>query len=202
MAVIGITGSIASGKSTFRDLLAPLLPAGMLDADLIARSLLEHDPEVRNKVRESVSPNAYLDDNSADRLEIRRVIYSDPEAKRRLEAILHPLVRQAWTNAASLAREEGRHLIVDIPLLFETGAAPHFDWTITVACSEETQGARLAARGLDPDLARRIVASQMAVEEKVAQSTHVVWNDGTLAALQAQAEEFARQIHSAAAKPK
>jgi dephospho-CoA kinase len=194
MSVIGITGSIASGKSALRDLLAPLLPAAALDADLIARSLLENDAGVRARVAAEISPHSYQTDGSANRLEIRRIIYSDPAAKSRLEAILHPLVRAAWTDAASLARKEQRHLLVDIPLLFETNAAGHFDFVITIACSPEVQMARLAGRGMDPDLARNILATQMPAAEKISRSTHVIWNDGDLAALEAQAREFARLV--------
>ncbi len=191
MAVIGITGSIASGKSTFRDILAPMLPAPVLDADLIARDFLENDPEVRTLVLEEISPIAYRPDGTPDRQEIRRIIYSDPAAKQRIESILHPLVRRTWTSAADLARKENRHLVVDIPLLFETHADPHFDFIITVACSPAVQSARLAARGMDPDLARSIIGSQMPQDEKIPRSTQVVWNDGSLEALRAQAEQFA-----------
>ncbi|MEI6494145.1 MAG: dephospho-CoA kinase [Verrucomicrobiota bacterium] len=191
MAVIGITGSIASGKSTFRDFLAPLLPAQVVDADAIARSLLEEDPDVRVEVLASISPDAFKPDGSPDRAKIRQVIYGDPAAKARLEAILHSRVRKTWLEAAELARRENHHLLVDIPLLFETGAAPHFNFVITVACSPDIQLARLAARGLDPVLARKIILTQMPVPEKILRSGHVVWNDGNLPALKAQAGYFA-----------
>jgi len=201
MAVIGITGSIASGKSTFRDILAPMLPAKIADADLIARDLLDNDPVVRTRVLEEVSPLAFRADGTADRAEIRRTIYADPAAKLRMEAILHPLVRRAWTSAADLARQENRHLLVDIPLLFETDAGPHFDFTITLACSPVVQDARLAARGVDPDLARSIIRSQMPQDEKISRSTQVVWNDGSLESLRAQADQFARLVLAGTALP-
>ena len=191
MAVIGITGSIASGKSTFRDFLGPLLSALVVDADAIARNLLEEDSDVRAEVLAAISPGAYNPDGSPDRPEIRRIIYSDPAAKSRLEAILHPRVRKTWLGEAELARHEGRHLLVDIPLLFETDATPHFDITITVACSPDIQQARLAARGVEAGLVRKILYAQMPVPEKIARSSHVVWNDGTLSALKDQADYFA-----------
>ncbi|MFA7343947.1 MAG: dephospho-CoA kinase [Terrimicrobiaceae bacterium] len=190
MAVIGITGSIASGKSTFRDLLVPILPAQAVDADAVARNLLEGDPEVRAEVLASISPRAFNPDGSPDRAEIRRIIYSDPGAKARLEGILHPRVRVTWLEAAELAKTGNRHLLVDIPLLFETGAAPHFDFVITVACSPDIQQARLAARGLDAALARKIILTQMPVTGKIERSSHVVWNDGAISALKDQAEYF------------
>jgi len=194
MAVVGITGSIASGKSTFRKLLAPMLPAAFLDVDLLAGNLLEQDPEVREQVCWGVTPQAYLPDGSPDRREIRRVIYSDPSAKKRLENILHPRVRHTWLAAAAAARDDKRHLIIDIPLLFETQTEEHFDHILVVACSPLVQEARLLGRGLDPDLSKSIIASQLPVAEKVARATHVVWNDGTLRALEAQAKEFARLV--------
>lgn len=201
MAVIGITGGIASGKSTFRDILARILSAQTADADLIARDFLEKDTGVRARIQEEISPRAYRADGTPDRAEIRRVIYSNPEAKQKIEAILHPLVRTAWTSAADVARRENRHLLVDIPLLFETDADPHFDFIITVACSSEVQNARLTARGMEPDLARSIVRSQMPQDEKISRSTQVVWNDGNLESLRAQAEQFAATVLSGAALP-
>ncbi|MEI6033011.1 MAG: dephospho-CoA kinase [Verrucomicrobiae bacterium] len=194
MAVIGITGSIASGKSTLRDILAALLPGEVFDADLAARDFLDHDPEVFRQVKAEVSEAAYREDGSADRQEIRRIVYSNPAAKSRLEAILHPLVRKAWTAAAARARAERRHLIVDIPLLFETNAAGEFDFVVTVACSPEVQNARLAARGISPELSERILSSQMPAAEKILRSTQVIWNDGCLAALEAQASELASLV--------
>lgn len=194
MAIIGITGSIASGKSTFRDILSPLLNAEVLDADIIAREFLEKDSEVRSEVRTGISQEAYAEDGQPDRSEIRRIIFSDPGAKARLEAILHPRVRRTWLAGAILAKQEKRHLIVDIPLLFETDAVQHFDFVVTVACSPGVQNTRLMARGLDAALAYKIVQAQMPVLEKMTRSSHVVWNDGRISALKAQAEYFSNWI--------
>ena len=191
MAVIGITGSIASGKSTFKDLLVKKLACESVDADAIARNLLEKDECVRREVLSAISPEAYKPDGTPDRSEIRRIIYNDPAAKARLEAILHPRVRKIWGEAADVAKTGGRHLIVDIPLLFETDAAGHFDFIITVACSPEVQMRRLVERGIETVLAKKIIHSQMPVPDKISRSSHVVWNDGGLAALQGQAEQFA-----------
>ncbi len=194
MAIVGITGSIASGKSTFRDLLAPLLKAAIADADIIAKELLAN-PEVRELVRRDVCPQAYRpEDGSPDREEIRRVVFSSPAAKARLEAILHPRVRQAWLDQAASARIGKRNLLVDIPLLFETSAEAAFDFVVTVACSPAVQRARLAERGMEADLAEKIISSQWPVPKKIECSTHAVWNDGSREALRAQAEEFVRQI--------
>lgn len=191
MAVIGITGSIASGKSTFRSALAPLLPAAVLDADLLAKNLLEKDPEVRERVIRDISPLAYLPDGSPDRSLIRRIIYNNPVAKKCLESILHAPVRLTWLAAAASSRQDRRHLLIDIPLLFETGAEDHFDHVVVVACSPDVQQARLLSRGLDPEISRKIVAAQLPASEKIARASHVVWNDGSLSALDSQARQFA-----------
>ena len=168
-----------------------ILACEAVDADAIARNLLEQDDCVRREVLSAISPDAYKPDRTPDRGEIRRIIYSDAAAKARLEAILHPRVRKIWVEAANVARSEGRHLIVDIPLLFETDAAGHFDFSITVACSPDVQLRRLVERGLDAVLAKKIIHSQMPVPDKIARSSHVVWNDGGLSALNKQADYFA-----------
>lgn len=197
MAVIGITGSIGSGKTTFRDLLASRLGADVFDADLAARDLLENDEGVRNSVCEQITPAAYGADGRCDRTAIRSVVFADPAAKRRLEQILHPPVRERWTAQAADPAYRIRHFLVDIPLLFETNAGEHFDWIVTVACSGDVQRQRLAARGLGSGLVEQIIASQLPPEEKIARSTHVVWNDGAPDVLVAQAEIFAAWLANA-----
>lgn len=197
MAVIGITGSIASGKSTFKKLLLEQLDSLSVDADAIARDLLENDVCVRGEVLSAISPAAYTPDGIPDRQEIRRIIYQDAAAKTRLEAILHPRVRTIWVEEAHLAKSQGHHLIVDIPLLFETAADEHFDFIITVACSPDVQLRRLFERGIESDLAKKIIRSQMPVSDKIARSSHVVWNDGSLPALSRQAGLFAAGLSSA-----
>lgn len=192
MAVIGITGSIASGKTTFCRLLARKLDADIFDADVCARELLENDGGVRARVLAEISASAYGGDGRPDRAEIRRVVFNDPKAKARLEAILHPLVRRRWIEELVVCRE--RPLLMDIPLLFEAGA---WDYpVIAVACSEEVQLQRLSARGLDAVMAGKIIRSQLPIAEKIALSTHVVWNDGSLEALERQADVMAGIIRS------
>jgi len=197
MAVIGITGSIGSGKTTFRDLLTERIAAAVFDADLAARDLLENDGEVRRRVLAEISPAAYGPDGVADRAEIRRIVFADPAAKARLEGILHPGVRRQWTMRAADPAYRIRHFLVDIPLLFETNAEEHFHWIVTVACSGDIQLRRLVGRGLAPGLAAKIIGSQLPPAEKIARSTHVVWNDGSLEVLKAQVEIFAAWLANA-----
>lgn len=191
MAIIGVTGGIASGKSAFSGILSRLIGCEVLDADAIARRLLAEDPDVRSEVMAQVLRDAYPGGGPPDRAALRKVVYSNPEAKARLERILHPRVRKEWVAACEWARAESRHCIVDIPLLFETSAQGLFDVTLVVACSRTVQQGRLTSRGLEPDIAASIVASQLPSSAKIALASHVVWNDGTRECLEAQAREFA-----------
>lgn len=202
MAIIGITGGIASGKSTFTRALAEIRAARIFDSDACARALLDSDPTVREAVIRDILPTAYRADGTPDRAAIRALVFSDPAAKARLEAILHPLVRARRQALAEDVRAEGRDLLVDIPLLFETGASSGFDLIVTVACSPETQTKRAMSRGLTLAQVQQIVASQWGNAQKIAQSDFVIWNDGSLRILQAQAEELAVHLEKMALKIK
>ena len=200
MAVIGITGGIASGKSTFVRALSNIVSAEVFDADACARRLLESDPAVREAVVRDILPTAYLPDGTPDRAAIRAVVFSNPQAKARLEAILHPLVRKSWQALADEARVKRSDLLVDIPLLFETGASSLFDAVVTIACSPEIQIQRAMSRGLKRDQVEQIIASQWDNARKTAHSDFVVWNDGSIRMLEAQALRFASRLKSSPPK--
>ena len=194
MAVIGVTGGIGSGKSTFSKMLADLLGARLFDADSAARELLESDPAVRERITSEIFAEAYSPDGKPDRAAIRRLVFHDPAAKARLESILHPRIRERWTQLAAECRQNATPLVVEIPLLFETGAERFFDRIVTVACSHETQLARTAARGLPRDEAESIIRSQLPLERKTSLAHFVVWNDGSHANLENQAGETAKTL--------
>jgi len=197
MAVIGINGGIGTGKTSFCEMLGSRLDADVFDADVEARYLLENDENVRRRVLVEVSSSAYRPDGTADRAAIRRTVFGDPGAKARLENILHPLVRDRWTARAADPAYQSRHLIVDIPLLFETDAHGYFQWIITVACSGDIQRKRMSERGLSPEIVEAIIESQLPPEQKIDRATHVVWNDGSREALSDQANFFAAQLANA-----
>ena len=194
MAVLGVTGGIGSGKSTFSKMLAEKLGARLFDADAAARELLESDPEIRRRITTELFAEAYTADGHPDRAAIRRLVFQDPAAKARLESILHPRIRERWTQLAHECRQSATDLVVEIPLLFETGAASLFDRIVTVACSPETQLARTAARGLSRDEAGSIIRSQIPLDRKTASAHFVVWNDGSLPNLENQAAELAKNL--------
>jgi len=194
MAVIGVTGGIGSGKSTFSKMLADHFGARLFDADSAARELLESDPAVRERITTEIFAEAYSPDGKPDRAAIRRLVFHDPAAKARLESILHPRIRERWTQLAAECRQNATPLVVEIPLLFETGAERFFDRIVTVACSHETQLARTAARGLPRDEAESIIRSQLPLERKTSLAHFVVWNDGSHANFENQAAELAKTL--------
>ena len=194
MALIGVTGGIGSGKSTFSKMLAGHLGARLFDADSATRELLESDPAVRQEITTELFAEAYIPDGKPDRAAIRRLVFQDPAAKARLESILHPRIRERWTQLAAECRQTSTPLVVEIPLLFETGAEHFFDRIVTVACSLETQLTRTAARGLSREEAESIIRSQLPLERKTSLAHYVVWNDGSHANLENQAAELAKTL--------
>ena len=194
MAVIGITGGIGCGKSTFAGMLAEILHAPLFDTDAAARELLDTDPEVRALVTRDVLATAYGAEGRPDRRAIRQAVFHDPAAKARLEKILHPRIRERWSRQAANAHSRGEFFLVEIPLLFETRAQDLFDHIVAVACQEETQLRRVTARGLEPAEALAILQSQLPLAEKCDRAGFVVWNDGTPDNLRRQALELRERL--------
>jgi dephospho-CoA kinase len=180
--LLGLTGGIATGKSTAARLLHDLADLTAFDADACVHELLATDHEVISTIRLEFS----LPDAPLDRAMLRQIVFRDPEARRRLEGILHPVVRARWQGLAHDCRAHGRRLLADIPLLFETGAASAFDATIVVAASPQVQRQRLADRGLDQKMIDAMLASQWPIGQKVALADHVIWNDGSPAEVERQ----------------
>ena len=203
MPAIAITGGIASGKSTFTTLfLAALSCAERFDADACSRRLLAEDPAVADEVRAAFGPAAFDAEGRVDRAALRARVFvasGDPAPRRALEAILHPRVRAAWQGwlERRLQTTPGAFMVVEIPLLYETGAETFFDHVIVVGCSPETQRWRLQAqRGLADEFAVRIIASQWDLSEKIRRCDHLVWNQGSETGLRAQAERGASYFQS------
>lgn len=192
MPCIGITGGIATGKSSFAAAFLRHLPAEFFDADACAHELLAHDEPIREAVREAFGPDAFRPDGLPDRAFLARLVFSDTAKRTRLEEILHPVIRNRWQTQARTAAAGGGWFCVDIPLLYETGAETHFDRVVVVACSSALQRRRLLEeRKLDPALAEQVVASQLDLRTKIAKADHLIWNDSTLSCLDRQASLLA-----------
>ena len=202
MPCLGITGGIATGKSSFTQILSRLIPtASLFDADDYSRKLLMHDPEVQSEIRQQFGIAAFGVDATPDRAFLRNIVFNDPQKLKILEGILHPRIRAHWTGLATLAKNEESWLIIDIPLLFETEAESFFNKIVVVASSYKTQIRRLVEnRNLSSEMASRIIASQFQLELKIKKADHVIWNEGSLDCLEEQAIFTAALIQNLSAK--
>lgn len=192
MPVFGITGGVATGKSSFVRALLKHAPAELFDADRCVHQLLAADPAVHSALRSAFGPTVFGADGSLDRAALRELVFDDDTARQRLESILHPLVREQWQALAEACQRSGARLYADIPLLYETGGEAHVDRVVVVACSSATQRERLRVqRGLANGLIERMIGAQLDLATKIARADHVVWNDSTPAALDDQARLLA-----------
>ena len=173
----GLTGGIGMGKSTAADLLRK---RGLLvvDSDVIAREIVEPGEPALTEIERLFGEEVIADDGRLRRDELARRVFADVEARRKLEAILHPRIRAVWQARMESWRLEGRPAAVAvIPLLFETDAARHFDATICVACSAQTQRERLRSRGWNDEQIDQRILAQFPAERKILLADHVVWTE-------------------------
>jgi len=189
MAVIGITGGISTGKTSFCECLREIVPAGkFFDADQAAHQLVDLDPEVKKEIRREFGTEVFSADGDLNREELRAIVFEDATKKRALEQILHPRIRRQWSTQAETHRNSPDFFFADIPLLYETGGETLCDRVVVVACASTTQLRWLIERtSLERAAAEQIINSQMSLNEKIRRADHVVWNNGRRAALAVQA---------------
>ena len=195
MHVMALTGGIASGKSTVCRLLREWLPTvAIFDCDEVVHRLLESDDEVAAIIAESFGGDALDARGRIDRHFLRGRVFADDAARLRLEAILHPRVRQECLDSLELAAKRGAELFVaDVPLFFEKGFDFGQTQVLVVASSRSTQIQRLKARsGFDDLLIESILAAQLPVQEKMSRADVVFWNEGPPAVLRSQVRRFAQ----------
>lgn len=190
MKVVGLTGGIATGKSTVGRLLAGW-GVPVIDADQVAREVVEPGQPALAGIVEAFGPEVLGPDGHLDRAAMRRRISADPEARRRLEALTHPAIRAAIAHRLAALAAEGRPLaVVEAALMVETGSYRLYPELVVVSCDPATQLARLRARdGATEAEARAMVATQLPLADKEAVATHVIRNDGDRAALEARTRE-------------
>jgi dephospho-CoA kinase len=175
---IGLTGGIASGKSTVADMFGEL-GVPVIDTDVIAREVVRPGQPALREIRETFGDGVFAADGTLDRAAMRSLVFGDDEARRRLEAILHPKIGKATVDQADAAG--GEYQIIVVPLLVESSLRAFVDRVLVVDCDEETQVARLLARDADSEAqARRILAAQSSRAERLAIADDVVSNDGDL----------------------
>jgi dephospho-CoA kinase len=187
MLVVGLTGGIGAGKSTVAQFFAQL-GALVIDADQLARMAIERGTdgfaEVMLRFGDEVIVNGDI-----DRKKLAEIVFSDPQARKDLEAIVHPRVQALFAEAVADLNDEDI-LIYEIPLLVETGAASKFDYIVTVESELELRKERLLKKGLYISQIEKRMASQASPEARVAIADKVIRNDGDEDSLLRQVENL------------
>jgi len=184
---VGLTGGIGAGKSAVAARLAAR-GAAVVDADAVAREVVAPGTAGLAEVAAAFGPVVLAADGSLDRPALGRIVFADPAARRRLEAITHPRIGARTAELAAAAEAAGTAVLVhDVPLLVESGLQGTYDVVLVVEAPLDVRLARLAGRGLPAAEARARIASQ-ADSQRRAVATYVVNNAGSLAELDARVE--------------
>jgi dephospho-CoA kinase len=186
MITLGLTGGIGMGKSTVAALLQERAFA-VVDTDELARQVVAPGQPALAEIRSAFGADVLSPEGRLRREVLAEIVFAEPAARHRLEAIVHPCIRERWQARLAAWQAAGvAWAAVVIPLLFEIGAEPEFGVTVCVACSPAAQRQRLLARGWsDAQIARRNQA-QLPVEHKMARASYVLWNEGERAVLAGQ----------------
>jgi len=197
--VIGLTGGIGSGKSTVANLFGEL-GASVIDTDVLAHELTQPNGAAMPEILVAFG-KSYLDSSGGlNRAAMRALVFSDAHAKRRLEAILHPLI---WAAASErVAQADGLYIILMVPLLVESGGyRDKVDRILVVDCDEQTQLVRTMARsGITEDIARAIMRSQATRSERLAVANDVIDNSGHISSLEPQIQRLHRYYQELTSK--
>ena len=178
MKVCGLTGGVGMGKSTAAEFLRAR-GAQVVDTDELARQLVQPGQPALAEIQAEFGKKVIAPDGQLRRDELARIVFADAAARKKLETILHPRIRERWLAQIEIWRRENRALaVVVIPLLFETQAESSFNKIICVACSAPTQRQRLLSRGWTPEQIKQRLAAQWPVEQKISRADFVVWTDG------------------------
>lgn len=194
-AFIGLTGGIASGKSTvaarFRALGVPIV-----DADQLAREVVEPGSDGLHEIVHAFGPDVLDETGALDRKKLGALVFDDPDARKTLERITHPRIGAlSMQRMAQLATSGAPYGLYEAALLVENGIHRTLNGLVVVACQPETQLARVMARdGLDEDSARARLAAQKPLADKLAAATWVIWNDGDREALEVAVDETHARI--------
>jgi dephospho-CoA kinase len=197
MKLIGLTGGAGTGKSTVAAMFLEL-GATIVDADEASHAVYEPGTPGFREVVEAFGDEYVRDDGRIDRAKLGELVFKNSDARKKLNAIVHPLVRQWMAERTAEAVEGGAEVVIqDVPLLFENGLQGLFSSTILVFADAETQLSRLTEeRGLSLERARSMLASQMPIDEKRALADHIIDNGGTRDETRRQVEELWARVRS------
>jgi dephospho-CoA kinase len=194
MKICGLTGGIGMGKSTAAGFLCET-GVRVVDTDRIARDLVQPGRPALGEIQDAFGKDILTPDGDLRRDELARIVFSSHAARKKLESILHPPIRECWLAQIEVWQGESIPVaFVVIPLLFETQAETHFETIVCAACSVAAQRERLAARDWPVEQIRQRIAAQMPIEQKIARSHHVIWTEGTIEIHRRQVEEILGKI--------
>ena len=196
MERVGLTGGIASGKSTVSEAFARL-GAKVLDADEVAREAVLPGKPAWTKLRHTFGSEFFLPDGEVNRSKLRRLVFADPEQRSRLNAIVHPEVMREIDFRFEQLTSSAEHavVLVDVPLLMEVGVAHRFDKVVVVYANESVQVMRLMQRdGLSREEARQGLSVQIDLREKARKADFVIDNSGTPGETQVQVEKVWQEL--------
>lgn len=194
MFLVGLTGGIASGKSTVAERLVAH-GAELIDADLVAREVVLPGRPAWKKLVDHFGDEILDQDGFVDRRRLGRLVFDDPAKRTLLNEITHPPVLETIADRLEVLTAFDGVVVVDVPLLVETGMERGYEAVVVVASHPETQVRRLVdLRDLSEQEARNRVEAQAPLAEKLAVATHVIWNEQGLAELEAEADQLAQEL--------
>ena len=196
MLKLGLTGGIASGKSAVAAILRELgFP--VLDADSISHKLMEPGQTAHDEILQAFGADLADSSGHIDRHKLAAIVFADPSKLAKLNSILHPRVDQIIFDQLEAWQKSGAHsaVFVEAALLIEAGMAARLDGLVVAWCTPEQQLERLRARGMSETEARRRMAAQLPIDEKLKHATYTINCSGTLEETRAQVQALAAKLH-------
>jgi dephospho-CoA kinase len=195
--LVGLTGGIASGKSTVAAIMRRL-GAAIINADELSREVVQPEQGAWEEIIKTFGPDILQEDKTLDRRKLRKIVFDNPEARKQLEAIIHPRVRAlAERRISELAAAGSSVIVYEVPLLFEAQIHLWLRPVILVACDIETQKKRLLERDHLTELeAQQHLDAQMSLAEKRKLADYVIVNDGTLEELEQDVRAVLQKIQA------
>lgn len=193
--MVGLTGGIASGKTTVAKIMKRL-GAAIVDADALSREVVEPGRDAWKAIVDTFGAEVLRPDQTLDRQKLRAVIFNNSTARKKLESIIHPRVRALAEERINQQAAAGYELVVyEVPLLFEGNLHEWLRPVVLVACDADVQRQRLQQRDrLTPEEAQKHIDAQMSLEEKRRLADYVIENDGDLESLERQVEAVLKRI--------